>query len=234
MYVLSSFANTTGLSTCLSCGPGTLNGVLGQSACQVCGVGTFNNVSGQSSALACRACSVGRYSVLGQSTCLPCGIAGSYPTFALSGQPLTCLPCPAGAFCPDGATPPLPCPIGFACPGLGLSFPQVCNSDSFCPVTNLTSPLPCPAGTMSTPGATECIPIAVVSTLAGSAGSGQSGQGAPYDGGWIDGAGTAAAFRNPYSVAVDASGNVLVADTFNHRVRRVTPSGGTRLPMRKG
>ena len=46
--------------------------------------------------------------------------------------------------------------------------------------------------------------------------------------GLIDGAGTAAAFNNPYGVAVDASGNVLVADTNNHRVRRVTPSGGTQ------
>ena len=51
---------------------------------------------------------------------------------------------------------------------------------------------------------------AVVSTLAGG------------------GAGTAAAFANPYGVAVDASGNVLVGDRFNNRIRRVTPSGGTQ------
>ena len=55
-----------------------------------------------------------------------------------------------------------------------------------------------------------------------------SGQGAPFNGDWIDGAGTAAAFYYPYGVAVDASGNVLVADQNNHRMRRVTPSGGTR------
>ena len=58
---------------------------------------------------------------------------------------------------------------------------------------------------------------AVVSTLAGSSNQG-----------WIDGAGAAAAFRNPSGVAVDAIGNVLVADRDNHRVRRVTPNGGTR------
>ena len=46
--------------------------------------------------------------------------------------------------------------------------------------------------------------------------------------GLIDGAGTAAAFNLPYGVAVDAFGVVLVADTYNNRVRRVTPSGGTR------
>ena len=43
---------------------------------------------------------------------------------------------------------------------------------------------------------------------------------------FADGAGAAAAFSYPTGVAVDASGNVLVADSNNHRVRRVTPSGG--------
>ena len=63
----------------------------------------------------------------------------------------------------------------------------------------------------------------VVSTLAGG--------GAGTKGDWVDGAGAAAAFNTPIGVAVDASGNVLVADTMNHRVRRVTPSGGMRLPI---
>ena len=57
----------------------------------------------------------------------------------------------------------------------------------------------------------------VVSTLAGS--------GNPA---FADGVGATAAFNNPRSVAVDASGNVLLADRDNQRVRRVTPSGGTR------
>ena len=52
-----------------------------------------------------------------------------------------------------------------------------------------------------------------------------------FNGGWIDGAGTAAAFNVPSGVAVDASGNVLVADMFNHRLRRVTPSGGMQSAM---
>ena len=55
-----------------------------------------------------------------------------------------------------------------------------------------------------------------------------AGGGAGYKGAWIDGAGAAAAFFTPWGVAMDASGNVLVADSDNHRVRRVTPSGGTR------
>ena len=83
-------------------------------------------------------------------------------------------------------------------------------------MSNLTSALPCPGGTMSTPGASGCV-AAVVSTLAGGTQSGVA-----------DGIGTKAAFFNPSGVAVDAFGNVLVADSGNNRVRRVTPSGGTR------
>lgn len=56
----------------------------------------------------------------------------------------------------------------------------------------------------------------VVSTLAGSAGA-MSGN--------SDGIGPAASFWLPQGVATDASGNVYVADTGNHTVRKVTPSG---------
>src|SRR6266478_5484337 len=46
-------------------------------------------------------------------------------------------------------------------------------------------------------------------------------------GGFIspDQAGSAARFSNPVGVAVDSAGNVYVADTFNHAIRKVTPSG---------
>ena len=57
-----------------------------------------------------------------------------------------------------------------------------------------------------------------------------AGGGAGTNIGWIDGAGAAAAFYYPKGVAVDASGNVLVADYGNNRVRRMVPSGGTRPP----
>jgi len=55
----------------------------------------------------------------------------------------------------------------------------------------------------------------VVSTLAGVAGR-------P---GNADGAGMNARFRNPWGVAVDAAGNVYVADMSNHTIRKITPDG---------
>jgi hypothetical protein len=55
----------------------------------------------------------------------------------------------------------------------------------------------------------------VVTTLAGSAGVS----------GTNDGTGNAARFYYPEGVAVDAAGNVFVADTYNHTIRKVTPAG---------
>ena len=57
-------------------------------------------------------------------------------------------------------------------------------------------------------------PQGVVSTLAGSGTSGSS-----------DGTGTAASFNNPLGVAVDAIGNVYVADFGNNKIRMVSPTG---------
>ena len=57
-------------------------------------------------------------------------------------------------------------------------------------------------------------PAGTLSTLAGSGASGNA-----------NGTGTAASFSYPDSVAVDASGNVYVADTNNHMIRKISPSG---------
>ena len=54
----------------------------------------------------------------------------------------------------------------------------------------------------------------VISTLAGSGAEGSA-----------DGTGTAASFRLPFGVAVDADGNVFVADTDNHKIRKISPAG---------
>lgn len=43
--------------------------------------------------------------------------------------------------------------------------------------------------------------------------------------GFADGSGTSASFRNPWGLAVDQSGVVYVADTNNHRIRKIMPEG---------
>jgi sugar lactone lactonase YvrE len=58
-------------------------------------------------------------------------------------------------------------------------------------------------------------PAGMVTTLAGRAG--QTGN--------ADGSGSAARFSNPGGLAVDSAGNVYVADSGNHTIRRITPAG---------
>ena len=58
-------------------------------------------------------------------------------------------------------------------------------------------------------------PDGTVSTLAGS--PGQQGS--------VDGTGSAARFSFPRGIAVDGAGNVFVADTGNHAVRKISPAG---------
>jgi sugar lactone lactonase YvrE len=58
-------------------------------------------------------------------------------------------------------------------------------------------------------------PAGVVSTLAGTAG---------YAGA-VNDTGTAAKFNNPNGVAVDNSGYVYVADTYNNQIRKISPTG---------
>jgi len=60
-------------------------------------------------------------------------------------------------------------------------------------------------------------PAGVVTTLAGLAGSWGS----------TDGTGSDARFMRPMGVAVDSTGNVYAADTFNQTIRKVTPEGVT-------
>jgi hypothetical protein len=55
-------------------------------------------------------------------------------------------------------------------------------------------------------------PAGIISTVAGSGKSGYSGDGGPA---------TAAQMYNPYGIAVDAAGNIYIADADNHRIRLV-------------
>ena len=55
-----------------------------------------------------------------------------------------------------------------------------------------------------------------ISTVAGTGTSGFSGDGGPA---------TSAKLKSPEAVAVDSSGNLFIADRFNHRIRKVDTSG---------
>jgi sugar lactone lactonase YvrE len=57
-------------------------------------------------------------------------------------------------------------------------------------------------------------PSGVVTTLAGNGTSG-----------FADGTGTKAIFFHPVDLVVDSLGNIYVADTYNHRIRKITSSG---------
>ena len=59
-------------------------------------------------------------------------------------------------------------------------------------------------------------PGGTISTVAGDGAEGFSGDGGPA---------TAASLRWPTAVAVDAAGNLYIADNWNYRVRKVSPSG---------
>jgi hypothetical protein len=63
-------------------------------------------------------------------------------------------------------------------------------------------------------GITLSANVAAVSTLAGSGSTGS-----------VNGTGLAASFYCPFGVAVAANGTVYVADTFNDRIRQITPAG---------
>jgi hypothetical protein len=84
------------------------------------------------------------------------------------------------------------------------------NGDSFrCMVTSSNSTVP-----SATAALVVYAPLTVV-TRVGSAGVNGS----------TDGSGSEARFADPADVATDAAGNVYVADTGNHTVRKVTPAG---------
>ena len=67
--------------------------------------------------------------------------------------------------------------------------------------------------TATSPTPFTYVPTATVSTVAG----GYNGE---Y--GYADGPGDEALFDDPWGIAVDAEGNLYVADAYNHRIRKVT------------
>ena len=68
----------------------------------------------------------------------------------------------------------------------------------------------------------EVNPAGIITTVAGNGMAGYSGDG---------GAATNASLNTPYGVAVDASGNLFIADTNNHRIRAVGLAGSPTFSL---
>ena len=43
--------------------------------------------------------------------------------------------------------------------------------------------------------------------------------------GSVDGSGTAASFNHPFGLSLNAAGDLLIADEWNHKIRKMTPAG---------
>lgn len=84
------------------------------------------------------------------------------------------------------------------------------------------------AGTIVT---SDLLTIAVSCSQAGAAVSTIAGSG---ERGFAEGVGAAASFAFPYGTAVDAAGNVFVADGFNHQIRKIAPDGSVSVVAGSG
>ncbi len=137
---------------------------------------------------------------------------------------------PTGATCSDGTgcTTNDACTSGGACVGT----PQNCDDSNVC-TTDYCNPITlgcshiavanftvCNDNSVCTSGDTcfdgKCVasPVGTVSTIAGSGTAG-----------YLDGAGTSAQFNVPRGLVFAPDGTLFVADTGNHRIRKVTTSG---------
>ncbi|HEX3383704.1 MAG TPA: SMP-30/gluconolactonase/LRE family protein [Mucilaginibacter sp.] len=94
--------------------------------------------------------------------------------------------------------------------------PATAPSITYPATNNLTVGTPVSISPVNSGGAIPATVYGQVTTFAGSATS---------DSGHVDGAGTAARFNSAQQMALDASGNLYVTDTFNETIRKIDPSG---------
>ncbi len=105
---------------------------------------------------------------------------------------------------------------------------------SFCSAATFSNFQPsCSAVSFPSFGICECLCVmvyfafffvaGVVSTVAGGGGSSLSG--------YVDGVGSLARFYYPYGVSILSTGDMVVADTFNNVIRKITSSGALSFPF---
>jgi sugar lactone lactonase YvrE len=227
----------------IPCPPGTYStapGATSSATCQGCPLGSYCP-PGAPQFFSCAAGYYGAAVNLSSPTCSgACSGAPGTGCAAGSVSPASTL-CPAGNFCPGGTpAPSTPCMVPANCAVTGLSAEPFCvwnvtslaGSGSSTPLSNGLGT----AATFFSPSSVAAdaagvvyvadnsnnliravAPSGLVITLAG------SGTAA-----WVDGTGAAASFKSPSGVTVYRSSSIIyVADSFNHRIRRLTPAGAT-------
>jgi uncharacterized protein (TIGR03437 family) len=105
--------------------------------------------------------------------------------------------------------------------GSNWVFPTSVTTALNAPLAPMASVVVDAQGNLDAADASNNIVVQVTPTggfriVAGNGAAGFSGDGGPA---------TSASLNYPYAVAVDASGNLLIADSVNNRIRKVSPSG---------
>ena len=225
------------------CPPGTYSttaGATSSATCTPCPLGSFC-FPGAAQPYPCAAGYFGAAGNLTNATCSgACSAAPGSGCAAGSVSPANATLCAVGFFCPGGTpAPATPCMTPANCAVTGLSAEPPCvwsvttlagsGSASFSNGQGTAATFNEPHGVAADASGVVYVadrfnhriravtPSGLVSTLAGS-GSAT----------WADGTGTAASFNSPHDVATyPGSGIIYVADTENHRIRSLTPSGVT-------
>ena len=235
---IGTFA-TAGASNCTICPGGTANpstGGTSSSSCVACSAG-WAAAPGSAS---CSACGPGSWTAsAGMAACSTCAVGASFPGYGATSGGL-CSACPAGSAGVAGVSACMPCARGTYTSSAGAS---IC--------------LPCSRGTTTlTTGATSCVvPDTAILSIAGTSLSSPPGAVA-YDsasgtayiavpalgsvvavGAYFTSAPVLANFSGlgtPAGLALDAFGNLLVADALTGALWVVSRATGSKFPAVSG
>jgi sugar lactone lactonase YvrE len=232
------YAGAKNSTSCISCTAGTYSATTGAvsiSDCSVCLAGSYSSSASSS----CTTCYPGSWSPSNSIHCTDC-LPGTYNAASGSVSVGACTGCPAGTYSSTTGASSIytcsRCPPGTYSSTTGASSSIVCLA---CPVsapyssqdsTSCSNTSPPPTSTPTVPPSSSptskptvqpstAAPtfLTTITTVAGYGVQGYSGDG---------GQATAAQLSTDFSTAVDASGNIYIADAYNHRIRMVTRSTG--------